>query len=82
RDYRPERIGCLVGVDIPATDVQSALALIDKVKVDKSRDTLIRALVSHMRMSEFVSGDATAVFGAIHRHIPFGGCALAHVGLC
>ncbi|MCM2493801.1 beta-ketoacyl-[acyl-carrier-protein] synthase family protein [Burkholderia glumae] len=82
RDYAPERIGCLVGVDAPATDVQSALELVDKLKDEKSRDALIRVLVSHMRMSEFVSGDATAVFGAIHRHIPFSGCALAHVGLC
>ncbi|MCW3558893.1 beta-ketoacyl-[acyl-carrier-protein] synthase family protein, partial [Burkholderia cenocepacia] len=29
RDYAPERIGCLVGVDVPATDVQSALELVD-----------------------------------------------------
>lgn len=82
RDYSPDRIGCLVGVDVPATDVQSALELVDKINGDKSREALIRVLVSHMRMSEFVSGDATSVFGAIHRHIPFSGCALAHVGLC
>ncbi|WJF91519.1 beta-ketoacyl-[acyl-carrier-protein] synthase family protein [Paraburkholderia bonniea] len=80
--YANERLGCVVGVDVPGTDIQSALELVRRMEGESSREAFMQQLVRHFRMADFFNLEPTAVLAEIYRQVPFAGFATTHVGLC
>lgn len=81
--YRPERIGCALGVDESSIDIQRCIELMQKPGTRlEPRESFIGQAADHFRVSELLDLDSAAVLKTVHERVPFAGYARAHVGLC
>lgn len=82
--YSASRIGCVIGVDEPAIDIERCSDLVSRLGVDNSgdREKLIATAIEHFRISELLDLDVTTVLRAMHRMLPFAGYTRCHLGLC
>ncbi|WP_342627787.1 beta-ketoacyl-[acyl-carrier-protein] synthase family protein [Nguyenibacter vanlangensis] len=82
--YQADRIGCVIGVDEPAIDIERCSDLLAKIGVENSndREKLVANAIEHFRVSELLDLDVTSVVRAIHRQVRFSGYTRCHVGLC
>lgn len=82
--YIPERLGCVLGVDEPAIDVQRCISLLKKIGLGGygNREKFIAKAIEHFRLSELLDLDVTSALRIIHQVVPFRGYARCHVGLC
>jgi len=80
--YRPEEIGCILGIDEPALDIERIIAFSDGLPASIDRKSLITAAIERFRIGDLLDADTSAVMQAIHDIIPFSGTAFSHLGLC
>ena len=82
--YAADRIGCVVGVDEPAIDLERCIELIERLGAENGddREKLINTAIEQFRVSELLDLDVTTVLRTMHRMLPFGGYTRCHVGLC
>lgn len=81
--YKPEQIGCVLGVDEPAVDVQRCIEFLQNsdTRID-DRAALIRQASEFFRVSEFLDSETTSVLRVVHKRVAFTGYTRCHVGLC
>src|SRR5476649_940204 len=80
--YSPEEIGCIVGIDEPAIDIEQCINFSGKVPVDADKKHLVDAALEHFKIGDFLDLDTTSVLKVIHEIIPFAGLSFGHLGLC
>lgn len=80
--YDAGRIGCIVGVDEPAADVQLCLKMKADKKIDESKNQLLDKMVRHFKINDCLNLEPSSVLSAIYKMIPFAGFSTTHVGLC
>lgn len=80
--YSVEEIGCIVGIDEPAIDIELCIGFSEKVPADADKQCLVDAALEHFKIGDFLDLDTTAVLKTIHDIIPFAGLSFAHLGLC
>jgi 3-oxoacyl-[acyl-carrier-protein] synthase II len=81
--YEAARIGCVLGVDEPAMDIQRCITFLRGAphKTEKRQDR-IREAASFFRISEFLDTETSTVLRSVHRRVRFSGYTRCHVGLC
>jgi 3-oxoacyl-[acyl-carrier-protein] synthase II len=81
--YEPNRIGCVLGVDEPALDIQRCVEFLEKPTTRlEDRKTFARQASEYFRLSELLDSDETSALRVVHKLIPFAGYTRCHVGLC
>ncbi len=80
--YPAEDIGCIVGIDESAIDIEKCIGFADKVPADADKQCLVDVALEHFKIDEFFDLDTTAVLKTIHEIIPFAGLSFALLGLC
>lgn len=80
--YPAEDIGCIVGIDESAIDIEKSIGFADKVPADADKQCLVDVALEHFKINEFFDLDTTAVLKTIHEIIPFAGLSFALLGLC
>lgn len=80
--YNANRIGCIVGVDEQAADVQLCLKMKADKKIEPSNNQLLDKMVRHFKINDCLNLEPSSVLSAIYKMIPFSGFSTTHVGLC
>lgn len=80
--YDSERIGCIIGVDEPAIDIQLALKINKNTKSNSQEECRIKHFIDTLRLSDCFNFEPSMVLNKIYKNIPFGGYSMCHVGLC
>ncbi|RAW93240.1 MULTISPECIES: beta-ketoacyl-[acyl-carrier-protein] synthase family protein [unclassified Photorhabdus] len=80
--YLPDEIGCIIGADEPAIDVEQCIAFTQKLPHSVNREYLVKMAVEHFKISDLLDLDSGAVLKSIHNIIPYSGVSFAHLGLC
>lgn len=81
RNYQTNRLGCIVGVDEPAVDIQLCLATKEKRRTSSKLDILDNVL-SNFRLNDCLNLEPSSVLEVIYKNIPFSGLSTTHIGLC
>lgn len=80
--YRQDEIGCIVGIDEPALDIERIIAFSEGLLTDIDRKSLVMAAIERFRIGDLLDSDIGSVMQVIHDIIPFSGTAFSHLGLC
>lgn len=80
--YHPDEIGCMVGIEDPAMDIDNIIAFHKDLPNDIDRKSLITAAVERFRIGDLLDTNTSAVLKAIHNIIPFSGQTISELGLC
>lgn len=81
--YKEEELGCVLGIDEPAIDIQACFDLYkDKQWPGQNKKALLELLVNKLKLSDCVNIDPPLVLGTIYKNIAFSGAAGCHMGLC
>ncbi|MDX7993229.1 beta-ketoacyl-[acyl-carrier-protein] synthase family protein [Xenorhabdus littoralis] len=80
--YSPSEIGCIIGTDEPAMDIEQCIEFTKNLPLKSSRKARIKAAIEHFKVSELFDLDIGTILKSIHNIIPFTGTSFAHLGLC
>lgn len=80
--YRPEEIGCIVGVEEPAPDVDHILELNKNKPIKADRCSQIDEAISYFRVVDCLDTDTISIINSVHDIISFSGTTYGHLGLC
>lgn len=78
--YSEARIGCIVGVDEPAVDMQ--LCCEAYFKSQEANRPAKDLLEETFRVNDLLNLSAAQILSVIHKKIPFSGVSMCHLGLC
>jgi len=80
--YDSDRVGCIVGIDEPAIDIEQCIEFCQTLDNCDERKSLVDAALDHFKINDFLDLDTTAVLKVINEIIPFSGLSFGHLGLC
>ncbi|MDC9620808.1 beta-ketoacyl-[acyl-carrier-protein] synthase family protein [Xenorhabdus sp. XENO-7] len=80
--YSANEIGCIIGTDEPAMDIEQCIEFTKKLPLNATRENRIKAAIEHFKVSELFDLDCGAILKSIHNIIPYTGTSFAHLGLC
>lgn len=80
--YSEDRIGCIVGVDEPAVDVQLCLKMKAEGRDGDMKFDLLNKMIRHFKVNDCLNLEPSSVLSTIYKIIPFAGFTTTHVGLC
>lgn len=69
--YDSGRIGCIVGVDDPAADVQLCLKMKADKKEPEEKSHLLDKMVRHFKINDCLNLEPSSVLGAIYKTVLF-----------
>lgn len=82
--YKPNELGCIVGLDKPSFNIDSYLRFSKKFShlKDNSYLSKVECLKDTLKLGEFYHADTTSVLNAINNKVKIGSTSLCHLGLC
>lgn len=80
--YPANEIGCIIGSDEPAIDVEQCIAFTRQLSDHPHRQELIEKAIDHFKVSDLLDLESGAVLKAIHTILPYAGVSFVHMGLC
>ncbi|MBS0899806.1 beta-ketoacyl-[acyl-carrier-protein] synthase family protein [Pantoea dispersa] len=80
--YPANEIGCIIGSDEPAIDVEQCIEFTRQLSASPDRKELIEKAIEHFRVSDLLDLESGAVLKAIHNLLPYAGVSFVHMGLC
>lgn len=81
-DYQKQRLGCIIGVDEPAVDVQLCLKMKAEGRQGDPTADLLDKMIRYFKLNDCLNLEPSSVLSTIHKKIPFSGFSLSHMGLC